>query len=169
MIDARVPASQRLVPLAVLAASVAALALAYVAEMGYGLEPCRLCLYQRVPYVVAAVLAILALGMPAGSPGRRASIGVAALVFLVGAGIAFYHVGVEERWWASPACAGGLATDATLADLRQVLSRRAPPACDDAAWRLFGVSMAGYNLAASLGLAAGAAWGVWRLMRKDAA
>ena len=56
----------RLIPLAILAASAGALAVAYIAEFVFGLEPCILCLYQRVPYAATGILAILALGMRRG-------------------------------------------------------------------------------------------------------
>jgi disulfide bond formation protein DsbB len=34
--------------------------------------------------------------------------------------------------------------------------------CDEAAWRFLGLSLAGYNVLISLGLAAVALWGFWR-------
>ena len=46
----------RLILLAILAASMGALGMAYVAEVVFGLEPCILCLYQRVPYAITGVL-----------------------------------------------------------------------------------------------------------------
>lgn len=68
------------------------------------------------------------------------------LVFLAGAGIATYHAGVEWKFWAGPtACSGGL-TDIGAIDLIDSLSKPvATVSCGDAPWKLFGVSMAGYN------------------------
>ena len=70
------------------------------------------------------------------------------------AAIAFYHVGVEEGWYEGlAACAAGGGTPATVDALRaQLLDAPPPPRCDEVAWSLFGVSMAGYNMmyAASL-------------------
>jgi len=45
----------RLIPFAVFAAAVFALGNAYTAQYAFDLEPCILCLYQRVPYVVTGV------------------------------------------------------------------------------------------------------------------
>ncbi len=53
----------RYIPLAILAASVAALGAAYIAEYAFGLEPCILCLYQRLPFVATGLLALA--GLPA--------------------------------------------------------------------------------------------------------
>ena len=74
-----------------------ALAAAYTAQYGFGLEPCILCLYQRVPYAVALGLGLLGLVAlrPAGL--QPLLVLIAGLGFLAGAGIAGYHVGVEQR------------------------------------------------------------------------
>ena len=47
---------QRLVPLAILGASVSALAVAHTAEVVFSLEACNLCLYQRVPYLLGCAM-----------------------------------------------------------------------------------------------------------------
>jgi disulfide bond formation protein DsbB len=143
-------ALDRLIPLAILAASFGALGTAYTAELAFGLDPCRLCLYQRVPYAVTAILALLMFGLP-----RRylaAAVTLSFVVFLAGAGIAFHHVGVEQNWWASAASCG--ASTELPATTEELLASLTPePPCDTPAWTLFGVSMAGYNLAASYVLA----------------
>ena len=152
----------RLMPLAILAASLGALGTAFTAEYAFGLEPCRLCLYQRAPYAGTAILAVLMFGLP-----RRHLAAVVALsagVFLAGAGIAFHHVGVEQHWWASAAaCGAAPQLPATTGELLASLSPEPP--CDEPAWTLFGVSMAGYNLVASIALAAACLAGAVRLRR----
>jgi len=154
---------QRLVPLAILGASVGALAVAYSAEVALSLETCVLCLYQRVPYVLAGVLGLAALLVPRGRLRTAAAV-AAGGVFLTGAGIAFYHVGVEQHWWASAAsCGGDLSQGLNVQHLQQQLLEKPPKACDEADWMLFGVSMATYNVAASLILAVASFWGASRL------
>ncbi len=152
----------RLMPLAIMAASLGALGTAYTAEIAFGLEPCRLCLYQRVPYAGAGILAILMFGLP-----RRylaAAVALTAAVFLAGAGIAFHHVGVEQHWWESvAACGGAPALPATTDELLASLTPEPP--CDEPAWTLFGVSMAGYNMVASTALAVACVAGAAKLRR----
>ena len=142
-----------LAPFGILAVSATALANAYIAEYGFGLEPCILCLYQRVPYAVAGVLGLAALTSPRA---RVRAVAVAGGVFLVGAVLAFYHVGVEQHWWASVAACGGagdVGGPATVDELRQMLTRESPvKACDEVDWTLFGLSMATYNVGVSLAL-----------------
>ncbi|MEK7820734.1 MAG: disulfide bond formation protein B [Pseudomonadota bacterium] len=135
-----------------LAASLVALAAALVAQYAGGLEPCPLCLYQRVPFAAGAALAVLAL---AAKPQTRGlALALAGAGFAANAGIALYHVGVENHWWASAVCGGKPPAIATVEDLRRALGQPAPKACDTVDWTLFGISMAGYNIVISSGLAA---------------
>lgn len=163
------PDLTRMIPFTVFAVSVFALANAYTAQYAFGLEPCILCLYQRVPYAVAGVLGLAALFVPSI---RFRAVAVAGAAFLVGASIAFYHVGVEQHWWVSAAAcgAGGVPGDAggprTVDELRQMLMRGSPvKACDEVDWTLFGLSMATYNVPFSLALALGSFWGAAHLRR----
>ena len=154
-----------LAPFGIFAVSAAALANAYTAEYVFGLEPCILCLYQRIPYAVAGVVGAAALFMPSL---RAAAVAVAGVVFLVGSALAFYHVGVEQHWWVSAAaCAGGGGDGpATVDELRQMLMQAKPvKACDQVDWTLFGLSMATYNVALSLALGTASLWAADRLRR----
>jgi disulfide bond formation protein DsbB len=156
----------RLVPLAVLGLSVGALATAYIAEIFFGLEPCPLCLYQRIPFALTGVLALLALAGPLSGRLERTVINVCGLVFLIGGAIAVYHVGVEQHWWASAACPGGSPATLTFEQMQQALTSGEPKACDTVDWRLFGISMAGYNIVYSFALAAGCFFGARALGKR---
>nr|WP_254434935.1 disulfide bond formation protein B [Magnetospirillum sp. UT-4] len=145
--------SHRLVALLVLAACGLALAAAYTAQYGFGLRPCELCLTQRVPFALAGGLAALALLPRFGAGARRLLVALAGLALLVNAGIAVYHVGVEQKWWAS-SCAGGGGSVA-VDDLAAAMSRPVEVRCDEPAWAWHGITMAGLNVVFSgvLGLA----------------
>jgi len=143
----------RLVAALVFMASVFGLAAAFAGEHVFGLEPCILCLYERAPYAASAVLAAGAAFLPVANRWRALLMGLGAVVFAIGAALAFYHVGVEEHWWASvAACGGELATGAEADDLRQLSAVDLKP-CDRVDWRLFGLSLAGYNVLVSVVLA----------------
>ena len=141
------------------AASALLLAGAHLFEHVGGLLPCILCLDQREAHWTG--LAVAAAGLAASrlfksKLGAAAAVGAASLVYAVSAGLAFYHTGVEYGYWPGPAlCADGVASGQTinLDDLNASLDKPAHgPSCDEAQWRLFGVSMAGYNLLVSAGL-----------------
>ena len=160
----------RLIPFAVFATSVFALGNAYTAQYAFDLEPCILCLYQRVPYVVTGVLGMGAFLLPAHQTAWKArAVVLSSVVFLIGAGIAFYHVGVEQHWWASVAACGapsGGGEPQTVDELRQLLMQAKPvKACHEVDWTLFGLSMATYNVAFSLALALASCWGARQIRR----
>ncbi len=146
----------RRIPLLVAAASLAVLAIAFASQYWGGLQPCVLCIYQRYPYGVAAALGIIGV-IVAGRPGLlRSIVLLAALAFLVDAGIAAFHVGVEQHWWAGTSeCGSLLDLNANPDDLKNQLLNQPVVRCDEPAWELFGISMAGYNFlyAALCGLA----------------
>jgi disulfide bond formation protein DsbB len=118
-----------------------------------GLAPCELCLAERWPW--EAALAVSALGF---ALFRR--IGLPPLAILLaailaaGAALAFYHVGVELHWFAGPSACTASGTDATsIEELRRQILGHQPVQCDQVQWSLFGVSLAGWNLIASLATA----------------
>lgn len=159
-------ASSRLVPLGVIVASVGALGIAYTAQYAFGKEPCALCLYQRIPYAVTGVLALLALALPPGGP-RAAALALCGAVFLAGAAIAFHHVGVERHWWGTLTACGGIpATELTPEQLLAQLAEGAPQPCDRVDWAILGISVPTYNVAVSLALATASLAGALRLRRR---
>ncbi|NJS40267.1 MAG: disulfide bond formation protein B, partial [Rhodobacteraceae bacterium] len=77
-----------------------------------------------------------------------------------------FHVGVEQGWWAGLAsCTAGSIEGISAADLlNPAVDVAAPVRCDAIAWSILGISMAGWNMLASLGIA-----GVWvaAALRRD--
>lgn len=121
--------------------------------------PCPLCLRQREVFWGAITVAAIGIGLIRFWPSDRLKITVnmiLCLVFLTGAVVAGYHTGVEWNWWEGPqSCSGGGAPDMTDNFQGLNLDRKfATVSCSDAAWRMFGVSMAGYNTLISVALAA---------------
>jgi disulfide bond formation protein DsbB len=76
------------------------------------------------------------------------------LVFAIGVVFAFYHVGVEQHWFAGPsACTAAPGAATTVAALKAQLLQQQPVRCDEPAWSLWGISLAGWNLVASIAMA----------------
>jgi disulfide bond formation protein DsbB len=130
-----------------------------------GYIPCALCLLQREPYYYGIPIAILgALASFFGLPNwvARALLLAAGMLMVVGAGMGVYHAGVEWHFWAGPATcstsAGAMTQNA--GDLLKELNTITGPSCTDAALRVLGLSFAGWNVIASLILAAFAFVGV---------
>jgi len=151
--------ASRPIALSVAGICLASLAVALVAQYGFGLRPCNLCLIQRVPFVLAALFGLLALrdGQPAALLLRLAGI-----VLLINGGIAVYHVGVEQHWWASAVCSGGQQGAVAVADLLAEMSKPAEAQCDSPAWSFHGITMAALNVPFSSLLGLGILWAVKR-------
>ncbi|KAF0136573.1 MAG: dsbB [Rhodospirillaceae bacterium] len=86
-------------------------------------------------------------------PYRRVLVALCGVTFGGNAGLAFYHVGIENHWWTASVCTTVAEVPLSLADLQAALERPAEVSCDVVQWSLFGLSLSGYNLLASLGLA----------------
>jgi len=134
------------------ATSLGILAAAFVMQYVFGIEPCVLCTYQRVPYALATGFGLFGAAMPLAPIRRRSVVLISAAIFAAGAALAAYHLGVEQGWWAgSRGCTGEAAT-LTLADMEKALSTKPTVRCAAVPWTLFGLSLTAYNLIVSAGL-----------------
>jgi disulfide bond formation protein DsbB len=150
--------------LVVAAIGIATILGAWFFQYGLGLQPCPLCLEQRLPYYVAIPLALLiVLASQRRAPRGIVAGGllVVALLMLWSVGLAAYHAGVEWHWWAGPTdCSGPVTGLGSANDLMKRLQTVSVVRCDEAAWRFLGLSLAGYNVLISLLMAAIASWGI---------
>ena len=118
-----------------------------------GLAPCSLCIWQRWPHLAVMILAIIGLRgiMP------RLMLGLILIAGLISAALGSYHAGIEWGFWAGPSgCTSNLALDGDITAMTQQLLDTPLVRCDDVAWSLFGLSMAGWNALISLDIIAAA-------------
>ena len=158
----------RQVGLVLSAASAAMLLGAFYFQEIEGLQPCPLCIAQRWAHAVSlAIGLLLALGI-GGRGFARPWLAALTLAFLAGAGIAAYHVGVEQQLFDSAFCGVSAGADSIEALKAELLATEVAR-CDEIPWSLAGISMAGYNLLISLALAAMALWALVRPPLKETA
>ena len=135
------------------------LAIAHAFETFGGYAPCTLCLRQREVYWLAGSVAIVGLVVEQLSPLKRwvwLFQATLALTFALGMAVAVYHSGAEWKFWPGPTTCASTGASVTLDSLTAIANGTAkikPPACDEAAWRFLGLSMAGWNALISLELA----------------
>lgn len=133
----------------------AALLIAALGFQALGYAPCELCILQRWPHLAAVIVGLLIWRL--GFSRWLALLGVIAA--LTATGLAIYHAGVELKLWLGPQhCSGGVSGLAQMStqDLMTALEAAPVVRCDDVAWSLFGISMAGWNAIISAGLS-----GLW--------
>jgi disulfide bond formation protein DsbB len=155
----------RYLAIAVALASAVIVGAALVSEYGFGLKPCILCLYQRVPYYINIALGLAAFVLSYRYPRLAILIlSLTVLSFAADTAIAGFHVGVEHKWWPGlPECGGKIVPEhVSIDELRNSMERQAIVRCDEPAFVLFGISMAGYNCLISLALV----FGVTYFLRK---
>ncbi|WP_241523899.1 disulfide bond formation protein B [Oceaniglobus indicus] len=126
-----------------------------------GYPPCAMCLWQRWPHAAAVAFGAIGFFWPA----RVVAAGGALAAFITGA-IGVFHAGVELKLWQGPtSCTGtgGGLSGLSGADLLDPTAAPALVMCDQVAWSLLGVSMAGWNAILSFALVA-----VWVVaLRRD--
>jgi disulfide bond formation protein DsbB len=151
----RCPLIERHLPLApALFAGISAVLLLTVFLMEHvgGYWPCPLCWVQRYIHFAGlgfGLFGLLALRRPRLQALLLALLGVA---YLVSAGYAAFHVGVEGGYFGS-ACSGSGGAASSIDELRARLMHAPRIRCDEVQWSLLGVSLAGWNGIVSLALA----------------
>lgn len=139
----------RLVFLATLG-SAAVLLGAYGFQHIGGMAPCKLCLWQRWPHATAIVIGVIIM-----TTGEVKLAWLGAIAAFSTACIGFYHVGVEQKWWEGPtSCTSSGVADMNAQDLLNQILAAPLVRCDDIAWQMAGISMAGWNAILSLALVA---------------
>ena len=125
----------------------ASLILAYIIEYGLGHEPCRLCVYQRFPYIFSILLILSVLLI---KKNVKMHLLVLGMISLSGAVLAFYHFGIEQGFFnESAVCESqNLQEGLTKQDILEQLKQNTI-SCKDVNFTLFGLSLASINIIVS--------------------
>ncbi len=153
--------NQRLINLYAFLLCAGLLAYAYYTQFYLGLQPCPLCIFQRVAVIALGVIFLLAaLHGPRGW-GRRVYAAVLTLVALAGAGIAGRHVWIQHLPPDQvPACGPGLDYMLEVFPLGETLRMvfTGSGECAAVSWSFLGLSMPAWVLTWCVALGALAVW-----------
>jgi len=121
---------------------------AFVIEHQLGHEPCKLCLYERIPYFLSVLLIIKMFYI---KKNQRVTLLILFLAFISSAALAFYHFGIEQGFFSeSLACtAGDLSKTFSKEQLLEQLKQNTI-SCKDVSFRILGLSLAAINTIFSL-------------------
>ena len=121
---------------------------ALIIQYWLGHEPCKLCLYQRIPYFLSMLLIIKILFI---KKYERVTLLILFLIFIISAALAFYHFGIEEGFFnESLACTtGDLSKTLSKEELLELLKQHSI-SCKDVSFRILGLSLAAINTIFSL-------------------
>ena len=121
---------------------------ALIIQYWLGHEPCKLCLYERIPYFLSMLLIIKILFI---KKYEKITFLILSLVFIGSATLAFYHFGIEQGFFSeSLACTtGDLSKTLSKEELLQQLKQN-NISCKDVSFRILGLSLAAINTIFSL-------------------
>ena len=109
-------------------------------------KPCKLCLYQRLPYIVAIFISFVGYNY---FKNNKILI-LIAIIFLISAFISGYHYGIENNIFEEfSGCSTNSLDIIDKSELLKSLNENVSN-CKDANFKLFGISLAGINLLLSL-------------------
>ena len=116
---------------------------AFVIEYKLGHQPCKLCIYERIPYFLA-ILLIIKIFLVHGY--ERTTLLILSLVFIISSILAFYHFGIEQGFFSeSLACINeNLSETVSKEELLKKLSENTI-GCKDVSFRILGFSLAAIN------------------------
>ena len=132
--------------LSILGYSVFAIIYALYIEYNLNYQPCKLCLYQRVPFILAIFVSFVGFNFP----NKDEVLILLITTFAVGMIISGYHFGIENNIFEEfKGCSNNYLNITDKADLLKSLNRTLP-VCKDISFTLFGISLAGLNFLSSL-------------------
>ena len=126
--------------------SLLAILFALYTEYILGFKPCKLCLYQRIPYVIAIFISFIGYNY-----FKNVKILILIIIiFLISALISGYHYGIENSIFEEfSGCTNNSLEIVDKAELLKSLNNNVL-SCKDVNFKLFGISLAGINLLFSL-------------------
>ena len=123
---------------------------AYTIEYGLGHEPCKLCIYQRIPYFFSILLILNILLI---KRYVKPSLLLLVLISLSGLILAFYHFGIEQGFFSESFVCEAQNLDNNLSKeevLKQLKENTV--SCKDVNFKVFGLSLASINAIFSFAL-----------------
>ena len=128
--------------------SVIALVSAFFIEYVLGHQPCNLCILERIPYLLAIIIILLNFKF---SHYEKFFILLLSIIFLAGAIISLYHLGIEQGF-IKESLVCDLKSGSNLLSKEEILKQLQEKnvSCKDVTFKIFGLSLTSYNIVISL-------------------
>ena len=121
---------------------------AFVIEYKLGHQPCKLCIYERIPYFLSILLIIK---MFFNKQYEKITLLLLSLIFVGSAVLAFYHFGIEQGFFNESFVCKTENISKTLSkeELLEQLKQNTI-SCKDVSFKILGLSLAAINTIFSL-------------------
>ncbi len=128
--------------------SVIALVSAFFIEYVLGHQPCNLCILERIPYLLTIIIILLNFKF---SHFEKFFIFLLSIIFLAGAIISLYHLGIEQGF-IKESLVCDLKSGSNLLSKEEILKQLQEKnvSCKDVTFKIFGLSLTTYNILISL-------------------
>jgi disulfide bond formation protein DsbB len=132
--------------------SIFAIITAYVVQYVLGHQPCNLCLIERIPYIFSIIIVSVCLF---SNKFEKITLIILSLTFFTLTLLSFYHFGIEQGFIKeSLVCDLKIpSNELTKEDLLNQL-KEMPVSCKNVTFKIFGLSLATFNIFISLILSA---------------
>ena len=116
---------------------------AFIIEHKLGHQPCKLCLYERIPYFLSILFIAKIFFIKIY---QKETLLILSLIFVFSSCLAFYHFGIEQGFFKeSLVCATeNFSENITKEQLLEQLSQ-STISCKDVSFKIFGFSLAAIN------------------------
>ena len=134
--------------------SILALTSAFFIEYILGHQPCNLCIFERIPYLLAIIMILINFKF---NQFEKFFILFFVIVFFFGAILSLYHLGIEQGFiQESLVC--DLKSGSNLLSKEEILRQLQEKnvSCKDVTFKIFGLSLTSYNILISLLITIGA-------------
>ena len=121
---------------------------AFIIQYGLGHQPCQLCIYERIPYILSIFLIIELIFF---KKNEKTTLLLLSLIFIISVILAFYHFGIEQGFFTESFVCESVSFSETLTKdqlLKQL--KQNPISCKDVSFKFLGLSLASINVIFSL-------------------
>jgi disulfide bond formation protein DsbB len=121
---------------------------AFIIQYGLGHQPCKLCIYQRIPYILSIFLIIELIFF---KKSEKTTLLLLSLIFIISVILAFYHFGIEQGFFTESFVCESVSFSETLTkdQLLEQLKQNTI-SCKDVSFKVLGLSLASINVIFSL-------------------
>jgi len=128
----------------------ASLTAAFIIQYGLGHQPCKLCIYERIPYILSIFLIIELIFF---KKNEKTTLSLLSLIFIISTILAFYHFGIEQGFFTeSFVCESASFSETLTKDQLLEQLKQNPISCKDVSFKFLGLSLASINVIFSLAL-----------------
>ena len=126
--------------------SILVLLIVYYLEFFQSVTPCKLCIYQRLPYFIIILLAASFL-LIKNQNLKKITFIFYIFIFASSLTMSVHHFGVENSFWnALTNCESDSKTLSNSNDLKEYLLNKDYVSCSDVSFKFLGISLAGHNV-----------------------